>query len=181
MVSDEIRQTILIAVASMLLAGFLGFASYLMTLRSDFAATRNAEIQTMVSMSSLREFSKFNSKTLYGEDVVSAITMYYDSGVEVRVIDSSLNLTSGYETRTGIYSVNKYNMRSLPANVRKNKIDPTNLFSWFPVNKKYKAILIYGQVDLDTVDRDWDVRNPSASVNNNVSAIVFFYEGVRGS
>lgn len=173
--SEEVKQTVYVAITAILLASLFGFISYLMSLRTDFAEVRNNEIATAQVLRDHREFSKFNNAVVYGEDIVAAIRDYYDTGIRIRVNDSSLNLRPTYETVSGVYNIDKTIARS----TNNEKVDLTRLQSWFPTTKKYKAVLVYGQVDLSTVTLAWANSSSNTGVNNNVSAIVFFYEGLR--
>ncbi|MNV34413.1 hypothetical protein D3C71_1258290 [compost metagenome] len=162
MPTDEIRNTTYIALGAILLASLLGFVAYLFTVRSDIANLRNTEVVNTATLKGYREFNKYSGKILFGEDVVSTIRDYYGSDIRIRVNDS---------TSIGTFNVDKYIARSDPS-----KIDIANLQTWFPTQKKYKAVLVYGQVDLNTVTESWD---SYASTQSDVSAIVFFYAGMR--
>lgn len=176
MASEEIKQTVYIAVAAVLLAGLLGFVSYLMMLRSEFAETRNSEVYAAQSMKDFREYNEFAGAELYGEDVVAAIRNYYDGGIKLRVNDP--NYTDG----NGVYTVDKYIARQ-PGGA--SLVDVEKLQKWFPgavvrdgktYYRKYKAVLVYGQVDLNTVTKDWVADQAKIGINTNVSAIVFFFD-----
>jgi hypothetical protein len=159
-VEQEIKETVMISIAAILLASLLGFVSYLMFLRSDFATVRNTEVYAAEAMSNFREFNKYNgSTTLYGEDVTAAIRDYYDTGIRIRV-----------NYPGGVYYIDKYDARD-----NKTLVDLQYLMSRFPTNTKYMAVPVYGQVDLATVTQAYT----QSSFDTNVSGLVFFYTGVR--
>lgn len=162
MVDSEIKETTMIIVSAILISAVLGFASYLFMLRTDFAGVRNAEVYAAASMQSYREFNNFNGgEVLYGEDVVVAVRDYFEAGVRIRVNNSD----GSNQTYT------KASARENPASV-----DIKALQALYPTTNKYTSVLVYGDEDLDTITKDYI--SPS-SMNTNVSAIVFFYDGPR--
>jgi peptidoglycan hydrolase-like protein with peptidoglycan-binding domain len=171
-VSSEIKETVMIAVASILLASLLGFVSFLMMVRSDFASVRNSEVNTAQAVASYKEFNKYNGDTLFGEDVVAAVRDFYDTGVKIRVN----NVYAG--SIKPLYDVDKYLVRSKDQTdgvYDEDLVAIQNLYLWFPTNRTYKAVLVYGNVDLTTITETY----VSPEVSKNVSAIVFFYKGLR--
>lgn len=163
MVSSEVKETIYIAVSAILLASLLTFISFLMTLRGEIAEVRNSEIYTYNTMSSLREFMKYNGQTLYGEDVVAAIRDYYDSGIRIGVKNSSGAL---------IYYMDLYEAKTTEG---QNKLKMDYLQTTFPTSREYRAVLVYGDTPLE----DITLADASKSINNNISGIVFFHTGYR--
>lgn len=163
MFSSEIKETIFIAVSAVLLASLLGFVSYLMMLRSEFADARANEIRVAHDMTNYREFNTYNDRILFGEDLVAAIRDYYDTDVKIAVKDLYGDI---------IYYMDK-DVAKTPAG--KAEVEIGYLQNQFPTNNKYEAVLVYGEVDLETVTLDYD----ATSINNNVSAIVFFHTGTR--
>lgn len=161
MLSSEIRGTVMIGVSLFLLSILLSFAAFLMYIVSDFANARNGEILAQDSVSSFREFNKYNGQILYGEDVVAAIRDYFDTDIRIRVNNFD-----------GVYEIDKYKARQNP-----DLVKVEYLLGKFPVNRKYSSVLVYGDVlDLSEVKKDG---NYTETIGNNVTAIVFFDEGVR--
>lgn len=152
----------MIIVSAILVSALLGFVAYLMMLRSDFAEVRNSEVYAASAMKSYREFNNFSGgEVLYGEDVVVTIRDYYDTGVRIRVNNSDGNK----------YTYTKSSVRDNPSSV-----NIRDLQALYPTRNKYKAVLVYGDEDLDLITKDYI--SPS-SMNTNVNAIVFFYDGPR--
>lgn len=160
MVSEEIRDTITIAVSLFVIAIVLTFVSVVMGIKADLASARNSSIESANHIEEYREFNKYNGTTVYGEDVVCAIRDFYDRGIRIQVNN---------EDGTSYY-VDKYVARE-----NKSLVDIDELRLKFPVTKKYSAVLVYGQVDLDTVNESY----VPETINNNVSSIVFFDKGAR--
>lgn len=165
MFSSEIKETTFLALSAFLLSALFGFIIYLADLRADFAAVRNREVHASQSMAGYREFNKYNGATLYGEDVVAAIRDFYDSDIRIRVNNDWNGVSYG-----SVYTIDKYLARQNPS-----LVDIAYLQSLFPTERKYQAVLVYGQVDLSQVTFDWREEN----VNSGVSAIVFFHVGSR--
>lgn len=159
LVTNEIRDVIVLSISLTVLAIVLFFVSVLYDIKSDLASNRNSTIESAIHIAEYREFNKFNGTILYGEDVVCAIRDFYDRGIRIKVVAPGID-----------YYVDKYEARK-----DKELVDIDQLRLKFPVTKKYKAVLVYGQVDLDTVTSNY----VPDTVNNNVSSIVFFYEGER--
>jgi hypothetical protein len=161
LVSSEIRDTVMISIAAVLLASLLGFVSFLMVLRSDIASVRNSEVYSTNAMANFREFNAYTGVTLYGEDVVAAVRDYYDSDIKIAVKNAS---------GTIVYSIDKNKARQTPS-----LVDLTYLQGQFSTSNKYTAVLVYGNADLTTVT----LAQASNSMDTNVTGIVFFYVGVR--
>lgn len=159
LVSNEIRDTIVLGVSLFVLSIVLTFVSVIMSIKSDLASARNSTIESARHIAEYREFNKYNNTIVYGEDVVCAIRDFYDKGIRIKVVSSN-----------GDYYVDKYVARE-----DAGLVDIDNIRLKFPVTKKYKAILVYGQVDLDTVTESY----VAETVNNDVSSIVFFDKGAR--
>jgi hypothetical protein len=171
-VTEEIKQTIMIAVSAILLSSLLGFVSFLMMVRSDFASVRNAEVSAVQTMGDFREFNKYNGATLYGEDVVAGIRDYYNSSIKIRVkkVDGTY-----YPSPTG--SMDKYMARQDIELVTLKHLQG-EFMTDLMLKRKYKAILVYGQVDPATITVNW-TPSSSTGIDTNVSAIVFFDIGER--
>lgn len=163
MFSSEVKETVYIAVSAILLAALLGFVAYLMMLRNEFADARYAQIRQSQEMANYLEFNKYNGQVLFGEDIVVAVRDYYDSGIRIAVKDMDGSII--------------YYMDSDKAKTPEGKaqVEIAYLQSMFPTTKKYEAVLVYGEVDLNTITLD----HAMSSINQNVSAIVFFHTGTR--
>lgn len=159
LVSNEIRDTITIAISLVVLSIVLTFVAVIMGIKSDLASSRNSSIESAKHIDEYREFNKYNNTMVYGEDVVCAIRDFYDRGIRIMVTDGTTE-----------YYVDKYVARENP-----DLVDIDILRTKFPVTKKYKAVLVYGQVDLNTIDESY----APDTINNNVSSIVFFDKGAR--
>ena len=159
MLSSEIRDTIMIAISAILLSALLGFISFLFSVRNDFAEVRNNEVRATEAMANYREFNKYNNTTLYGEDIVVAVRDYYEDTITIRV-----------NNKSGTYTVDKHLAKSNPS-----LVDITNLKTLFPTTQKYKAVLVYGQVDFSKITIDY----VPPALSSDVSGIVFFYTGER--
>lgn len=159
LLSSEIRDTVMIAVASILLASLLGFVAFLMGLRGDFASIRNNEVYTAKAMAEYKEFNKYNGTILLREDVIAAIRDYYNTDVRIAVKNRAGSI---------IYYMDKYEARNPYSTTPLKVSDLMNFFS--DTTKRYKSVVVYGQVDLDDVTESY----VEPSVNSKVTAIVFF-------
>ncbi len=74
-----------IAIGCMLAAAVLGLVSFVLTLRSDLASSKNSITQGAQYMSDYTDYNKYQNSVLWGEDVMALISEYAGSGVAVYI------------------------------------------------------------------------------------------------
>lgn len=178
MFSSEIKEAVYIAISMTLLAAIIGFVAFLYVLRGDFADTRNREVSASTAMANYREFSIYTTDTLYREDVIAAILDFADSGikVEIRLKNGSSFMVDKYRVRKNKELINLENLDDSNGPItdegttRNTPLVPFNSPDPAPPTK-YKPVLVYGHVPLNTVT---DTYIPSSGMDGGVSALVFF-------
>lgn len=143
MFSEEVKQTVYLAVTCCLLAVVLSFAAVFIGLRNDMAQVRNEQIITTRSQRQSNEFSQYDGKEVTGAEVIQAIRDYYKSeDVCIYVKKSgSYHFYSYKSDREGIYSEA---FPTLSAVDLDNKYKLDSLQDSFNASKKYTAYTLYG-------------------------------------
>lgn len=98
MFSNEIRETVYIALSLILAALVLGVISLAIHLRGDLASVRNHEIAATLQLSAYEEFNAYNDKKLTAEEVIALITKYYDKGIDIYLNAHGDNVLINKET-----------------------------------------------------------------------------------
>lgn len=155
MLSSEIRDTVLIGVAALLLSSLLGFIAFLMGVSGEFSEVRNNEIYTTQAIAQEKEFNKFKTATLYGGDVIATIRDYYNSDIAVAVKEGT----------TTVYEVNKTLAQATP-----NIVQTDYLSTRFLMGTLYKPVIVYNGTPI----KDVTANMPEPDSRGYVSAIVFF-------
>ena len=82
---QEVKETVYIAISAMILALVLSMVAILLEIRSDLADARNGEILAANSNLEYRQFNKYDNNTIYGDEVIELILLYYDTGIDIYV------------------------------------------------------------------------------------------------
>lgn len=173
---DEVKSTALIAVGLSMLASLLMFVTFLMMMRSEVANIRNTEISAKQAIKDMYEFNLYHDSVLYGEDVVAAIRNYADTNVRIAVNSPTVSVAVSCAAPPHSYvSVGYYEVDNMRAKDCSGLLNTTYLRGWFPTTHRYRAVLVYGGVDLKSVTPSWR----QDGVYSNVTGIVFFYDGLR--
>lgn len=143
MFSEEIKQTVYLAVTCCLLAVILSFAATFISLRNDMAQVRNEQIITTRSQRQSNEFSQYDGKEVTGAEVIQAIRDYYKSEdvcIYVKKSDG-FHFYSYKSDREGIYFEAFPLLNSVELD---NKYNLDNLQDSFNASNKYTAYTLYG-------------------------------------
>ncbi len=135
---SEIKETVYIAVSSTILAAVLTLVSVFTYIRSDLAAARNEEILSAQNILQYRQFNKYDNKTVYGDEVIELIRLYYDAGIEIYV-----NSPDGV---SGPIRINETTVKSNPT-----LISLTYLQNTFQTRRQYTAQVVYNAINPATV------------------------------
>lgn len=137
MVHTEVKEVIYVALGLFIVSLVLSTASFFIHLRDEMASTRNDQIQTTTIANMYREFNKYNDTIVYGEDVIEAIRAYFDTDVEL------------YVDRIGGSGSSYYITKEL-VKTNKSLVDIKVLQGKFGPNQRYKAYLVFDNVDVRT-------------------------------
>lgn len=143
MFSEEVKQTVYLAVTCCLLAVILSFAATFISLRNDMAQVRNEQIITTRSQRQSNEFSQYDGKEVTGAEVIQAIRDYYKSEdvcIYVKKSDG-FHFYSYKSDREGIYFEAFPLLNSVELD---NKYHLDNLQDSFNASNKYTAYTLYG-------------------------------------
>ena len=143
MFSEEVKQTVYLAVTCCLLAVVLSFAATFISLRNDMAQVRNEQIVTTRSQRQSNEFSQYDGKEVTGAEVIQAIRDYYKSEdvcIYVKKSDG-FHFYSYKSDREGIYFEAFPLLNSVELD---NKYNLDNLQDSFNASNKYTAYTLYG-------------------------------------
>lgn len=91
---NETREVTYLALSLMMIALVIGFISYGLGITRRVSAERNTEIAANEKIEQYRKFNAYDCKTLFGDDVVELIRMYYDSTVVIYA-DYRENVSTG--------------------------------------------------------------------------------------
>lgn len=159
MFSSETKEMVYMSISLILTSIVLYYMAFLIDVRGDLGNVRQQEVTSADKLYEYRKYNKYDGTTLYGEDVVEAVRNNYEN-ITIRVNDE--------------FSTDTYTKEFVKANP--TLIDIASLQALYSTNKVYKSVLVYGNdISLSSVTST----SKFSSVNNEVSAIVLFYQGVR--
>ena len=101
MVSEEVKDTIYLAIGCIVVALLLGFVAFILQARSEFANTYNNEKSAQLATESYLKFEKYNGKVIYGNELVALIREFYGTetlvfidGIAMRANNDNQRLNS---------------------------------------------------------------------------------------
>jgi len=152
---QEVKETVYIAISAMILALVLSMVAILLEIRSDLADARNGEILAANSNLEYRQFNKYDNNTIYGDEVIELILLYYDTGIDIYV-----------DTPDGASSqvlINEERVKQDPS-----IINLTELQNLFKPGSEYVSQLVYNAKDPSTVSGP-TINKPVGSVVTGVA------------
>ena len=140
MFSEEVKQTVYLAVTCCLLAVVLSFAAVFIGLRNDMATVRNEQIITTRTQKQTNEFSQYDGKLITGAEVIQGIRDYYKSeDVCVYVYSGGMIDVYSYKCdREGLYGT------PLTSSELNKKYSLVELQKVFNASAEYEAYSLYG-------------------------------------
>lgn len=136
---EEIKDTIYLSVGLIILAMVLGFVAILLDVRGDIASIVNDNYGTKAKVEEYRQFNKFDNTTVYGDDVIELVRLYYDSGLDIYI-----NKTSNADT-------NGLRINSLTVREDASLASLQFLRTKLDTKKKFKSFLVYDSYNPELV------------------------------
>lgn len=101
MVSEEIKETIYIAISCIIAAAVLGLCAFVIGLRSDFAATYNEQQASRIEAESYERFAGYNDKVIYGDELIALIREFWCEDVSIYIDELMFKTNSDTVPYTG--------------------------------------------------------------------------------
>ena len=107
MVSEEVKETIYIAIGAIIAAAVLALLAFVIQLRGDFAETYNNQKLTQSATEDYMKFAGYQGEIIYGNELVALIREFWDSDTiiyidEIVFKNQSGNALSPYKGSTSI-------------------------------------------------------------------------------
>lgn len=102
MVSEEVKETIYIAIGAIIAAAVLALLAFVIQLRGDFAETYNNQKLTQSATEDYMKFAGYQGEIIYGNELVALIREFWGSDTiiyidEIVFKDKSGNVSSTYK------------------------------------------------------------------------------------
>lgn len=85
MFSSEIRETVYIGIALMLVAIVLGVVAVVIDIRGDFATIKNEQSASYLQVKEYRTYNAYDDKLIYPEEVIELILSFQDTGLDIYI------------------------------------------------------------------------------------------------
>ena len=83
MVSEEIKDTVYLAIGCIVVALLLGFCAFILQARREFTATYNQQVSVDREMAAYIDYAEYNDKIVYGIELMSIIRNFWDSDTPI--------------------------------------------------------------------------------------------------
>lgn len=140
--TDEVKEVVYIAIATILLGIILSYVALMGTLKRDMAKVRNNEVAGTNNIIQYNKYAKYNRNELVGEEVIECIRAYYDTGIDIYVGSDRIS--------HHLFNLNEYLNGKSQYFVFSENIDGSKSYlqQWFTSSDTYRAYLIYNSEDI---------------------------------
>lgn len=83
MVSEEVKETIYIAIGAIVAAAVLALLAFVLQLRGDYAATYNEQKATQLETEMYMKYNAYQDKIIYGDELIALIREFWDTDTHI--------------------------------------------------------------------------------------------------